>query len=124
MSFFFLAVAVHYNFYVLIFLELFSKYSSHHIVSLCCFCYIYLFQGVFQIPMSIIFPVTGDPSGVELVIPDCCEDKLVVPRKTYFGGQEGEGDYIWYRMRNKLNGSELVDISNACEDVDICGKTL
>lgn len=87
--------------------------------------YIYIFiSRHILIPVSIIFPVTGDPSGVELVIPDCCEDKLVVPRKTYFGGQEAEGDYIWYRTRSKLNGPELVDISNACEDVDICGKTL
>ncbi|KAM7505783.1 hypothetical protein LguiB_004687 [Lonicera macranthoides] len=83
-------------------------------------------DGVKGSPRSVVSsPIApGDPSGVELVIPDCCEDKLVVPRKLYFGGQEGEGDYIWYRTRNKLNGPELVDISNACEDVDICGKTL
>ncbi|KAG5536452.1 hypothetical protein RHGRI_024023 [Rhododendron griersonianum] len=28
-----------------------------------------------------------EPMGVELVIPDCCEDQIVVPQKTYFGGQ-------------------------------------
>ncbi|KAL6991637.1 187-kDa microtubule-associated protein air9 [Sarracenia purpurea var. burkii] len=64
-----------------------------------------------------------EPLGVKLVIPDCCEDKLVVPQKTYFGGQEGDGEYIWYRTKNKLHGSALLDISNASEDVFLCGIT-
>ncbi|XP_057971339.1 187-kDa microtubule-associated protein AIR9 [Malania oleifera] len=68
--------------------------------------------------------VAADPIGVELLIPDCCEDKEVVPTKTYFGGQEGAGVYIWYRTKNKLHGSSLMDISDVSEDVVICGKTL
>lgn len=62
--------------------------------------------------------------GLELVIPTCCEDKEVIPQKTYFGGQEGVGEYIWYRTKDKLHGSALVDICNGCEDVLICSKTL
>ncbi|KAL7212560.1 hypothetical protein ACSBR2_015286 [Camellia fascicularis] len=70
---------------------------------------------------SVVAP--ADPMGLELVIPDCCEDKMVVPQKKYFGGQEGDGEYVWYRTKNILHGSALMDISNAC-DVFICGKTL
>ena len=61
---------------------------------------------------------------MELLIPDCCEDKVVVPLKTYFGGQEGDGIYTWYRTQSKLDASTLRDISDACEDVTTCGKTL
>uniref|UniRef100_A0A5B7C371 187-kDa microtubule-associated protein AIR9 n=1 Tax=Davidia involucrata TaxID=16924 RepID=A0A5B7C371_DAVIN len=71
---------------------------------------------------SVVAP--ADPKGLELVVPDCCEDKVVVPQKTYFGGQEGVGQYIWYRTKNKLHGSALMDISNAGQDVLICGQTL
>ncbi|GMP73775.1 hypothetical protein CsSME_00031418 [Camellia sinensis var. sinensis] len=70
---------------------------------------------------SVVAP--ADPMGLELVIPDCCEDKMVVPQKKYFGGQEGDGKYVWYRTKNILHGPALMDISNAC-DVFICGKTL
>lgn len=67
---------------------------------------------------------TADPVGLGLVIPDCCEDKEVVPHKKYFGGQEGVGEYIWYRLKNKLHESDLMDISEALTDVLICGKTM
>lgn len=49
---------------------------------------------------------------------------MVVPQKSYFGGKEGAGEHIWYRMKNKLHISELLDISDASENVCICGKTL
>ncbi|CAK7350156.1 unnamed protein product [Dovyalis caffra] len=77
-------------------------------------------------PRTILSDVIApaDPVGLELVIPNCCEGQEVIPRKTYFGGQEGAGEYIWFRTRNKLNKSELLDISNAGDDVLICGKTL
>ncbi|KAG5254640.1 187-kDa microtubule-associated protein [Salix suchowensis] len=66
----------------------------------------------------------ADPVGLELVIPYCYEDKEVTPQKTYFGGQEGSGEYIWFRTRDKLNKSALLDIVNAGDDALICGKTL
>ncbi|KAM4101329.1 hypothetical protein ACB094_05G135400 [Castanea mollissima] len=75
-----------------------------------------------SISSDIIAP--ADPIGVDLEIPDCFEDEEVIPQKAYFGGQEGAGQYMWYRTKNKLHGSALIDISNACEDVVICGKTL
>lgn len=74
--------------------------------------------------LTIIFVVIAEPMGVELVIPDCCEDKIVVPQKTYFGGQEGDGEYVWYRTKNKLNKADLMDITDTCEDVHVCGKRL
>lgn len=67
---------------------------------------------------------TADPIGVSLEIPDCVENEEVIPVKTYFGGQEGVGQYIWYRTKNQLHGSALCDPSNACEDAVISGKTL
>ncbi|XP_023758150.1 187-kDa microtubule-associated protein AIR9 isoform X1 [Lactuca sativa] len=83
-------------------------------------------DGVKGSPKSTISsPISpGDPTGVKLVIPDCCEAQVVVPLKTYFGGQEGEGNYIWYRTRSKLDALTLMDISeNAGDDVATCGKT-
>lgn len=67
--------------------------------------------------------VPGDPKGVELVIPDCCENEIVIPKKAYFGGQEGVGEYTWYRTTQKLQGSAILEISDACDDVFICGNT-
>ncbi|TQD70518.1 hypothetical protein C1H46_043948 [Malus baccata] len=75
-----------------------------------------------SIQSDVIAP--ADPVGLELVIPDCCENENLFPQKTYFGGEEGVGKYIWYRTKNKLHGSALQDIYNACEDLVICGKTL
>lgn len=71
-----------------------------------------------------VYLSTADPVGLDLVIPGCCESEEIIPQKKYFGGQEGAGDYIWYRTKNKLHESALTDISNDCEDVLICGKTL
>ncbi|KAL6500611.1 187-kDa microtubule-associated protein air9 [Orobanche hederae] len=66
----------------------------------------------------------GEPLGVELVIPDCCEGQEVVPETRYFGGQEGVGKYIWFRTKGKLDESALIELSNNCENVDICGHAL
>ncbi|XP_027366103.1 187-kDa microtubule-associated protein AIR9 isoform X1 [Abrus precatorius] len=65
----------------------------------------------------------ADPKGMDLVIPDCCEDIELMPQKKYFGGHEGVGEYIWYQTKSKLEGSALLDISNA-SDVVICGTEL
>lgn len=83
-------------------------------------------DGIKGNPRTIVSNVIApaDPVGLDLVIPDCCENNEVIPQKKYFGGQEGVGDYIWYRTKNKLHESALMDISNACEDFFICGKTL
>lgn len=62
--------------------------------------------------------------GIDLVIPDCCEGEKVVPRTRYFGGQEGVGEYIWYRTKDKLHGSALQELSTNSAIVDICGETL
>ncbi|KAL5977390.1 Microtubule-associated protein air9 [Asimina triloba] len=71
-----------------------------------------------------LFFATADPLGTELVIPNCCEDKEVIPQKSYYGGQEGEGLYTWYRSKRKLLGSDLVNLSASCEDVLVIGQTL
>ncbi|CAA0823754.1 187-kDa microtubule-associated protein AIR9, partial [Striga hermonthica] len=65
----------------------------------------------------------GEPLGVELVIPNCCEGQEVVPETRYFGGQEGLGKYIWFRTKDKLDESSLKELPNI-ENVDICGETL
>ncbi|XVE94227.1 hypothetical protein REPUB_Repub01dG0263600 [Reevesia pubescens] len=81
-------------------------------------------DGVKGNPRSIISVEISpaDPVGLNLVIPDCHENQEAIPQKTYFGGQEGDGEYTWYRTKTKLNGSALTDISTS-EDVVMCGQT-
>ncbi|KAG5540241.1 hypothetical protein RHGRI_020462 [Rhododendron griersonianum] len=79
---------------------------------------------VLSTAVSPVFVVIAEPMGVELVIPGCCEDQIVVPQKTYFGGQESVGEYVWYRTKNKLNEADLMDITVMCEDVHVCGQRL
>lgn len=62
--------------------------------------------------------------GVELTIPECCEGKEVIPEKRYFGGQEGSGEYTWFRTMDKIHGSMLLDALNSQFDAHICGRTL
>ncbi|EPS73603.1 hypothetical protein M569_01156, partial [Genlisea aurea] len=66
----------------------------------------------------------GDPRAIELVVPDGCEGQEIVPETRYFGGQEGAGKYIWFRSAKKLNASELIELSNTWENVEICGQNL
>ncbi|KAL2604532.1 hypothetical protein AAZV13_09G072900 [Glycine max] len=82
-------------------------------------------DGIRGSPKSIVSDLISpaDPKGMELVIPDCCEDRELIPLRKYFGGHEGVGEYIWYQTKHKLEGSELLDISNA-SDVVICGTEL
>ncbi|KAK7304069.1 hypothetical protein RJT34_15087 [Clitoria ternatea] len=82
-------------------------------------------DGVKGNPKSIVSDLISpaDPLGMELVIPGCCEDRELIPLRKYFGGQEGVGEYIWYRTQNKLEETALLDISNA-SDVEICGTEL
>ncbi|KAI3455940.1 hypothetical protein Pfo_012603 [Paulownia fortunei] len=83
-------------------------------------------DGLKGCPKTLVScPVTpGEPLGVELLIPDCCEGQEVVPQTRYFGGQEGVGKYIWFRTKNKLHESALMELSNKCENVDIRGQAL
>ncbi|MED6159882.1 187-kDa microtubule-associated protein air9 [Stylosanthes scabra] len=80
-------------------------------------------DGIKGSPKSIVSDVISpaDPKGIDLIIPDCCEGTELVPIRKYFGGHEGPGEYIWYRTEKKLEGSALLDISNA-SDVVICGR--
>ncbi|XP_068655160.1 187-kDa microtubule-associated protein AIR9-like isoform X2 [Aristolochia californica] len=73
-----------------------------------------------SIVSDVIAP--ANPVGLELLIPDCCEDTEVVPQKSYYGGQEGPGTFIWSRTNRKLQGSELRNILDACEDSVVLGK--
>uniref|UniRef100_A0A1D1Z6I6 Protein phosphatase 1 regulatory subunit pprA n=1 Tax=Anthurium amnicola TaxID=1678845 RepID=A0A1D1Z6I6_9ARAE len=83
-------------------------------------------DGLRGTPKNIISSVIApaEPKGLELVIPDCCEDQPVILRKSYYGGREGNGQYIWYRCRRKLENSELGNISLSDEDAVMCGKTM
>lgn len=67
---------------------------------------------------------TANPRGLELVLPQCFEDKEVISFKSYFGGIEGSGEYIWYRTLRKLKGLELSDVSAASEDVITVGNSV
>ncbi|XP_065846855.1 187-kDa microtubule-associated protein AIR9 [Euphorbia lathyris] len=74
-----------------------------------------------SIKSNVIAP--ADPVGLELVIPSCCENEEVIPQKTYFGGREGDGEYIWYRTKNKLTGATLMDTCNSSDAIVKCNKT-
>ncbi|XP_078436682.1 outer arm dynein light chain 1 protein isoform X2 [Wolffia australiana] len=82
-------------------------------------------DGVGGTPVTITsFLVSpAEPKGCELIIPDCLEDEEIVPQRSYYGGQEGEGIFIWYKSRRKLLDSEIHSISLSSEAV-VCGKTL
>lgn len=74
--------------------------------------------------LTNVIVYVGDPLGVELVIPKCYEGQEVVPITKYFGGQEGVGKYIWFRTKDKLHESSLMELANDSENVDICGEAL
>nr|XP_010905429.1 187-kDa microtubule-associated protein AIR9 isoform X2 [Elaeis guineensis] len=77
-------------------------------------------------PRSIISDaiVPADPKGIELVVPSCFQDMEVVPLKSYYGGKEGNGKYIWYRTKEKLQKSELVNLATVSDDILVVGETL
>ncbi|KAL9224400.1 hypothetical protein vseg_000436 [Gypsophila vaccaria] len=81
-------------------------------------------DGSQGIPKAIISDVImpADPVGLELTIPPCCEAEVVVPHKKYFGGKESVGEFIWYRAKDKLEGSVLSSISDGRENISVCGR--
>ncbi|XP_031377815.1 187-kDa microtubule-associated protein AIR9 isoform X1 [Punica granatum] len=83
-------------------------------------------DGIFGSPVSIISETVApaDPLGLQLVVPDCCENEEVVPQKKYFGGLEGTGDYTWFKVKNKLYESELMEVLTDPDGVLIRGKTM
>ncbi|XP_072986679.1 187-kDa microtubule-associated protein AIR9 [Typha latifolia] len=83
-------------------------------------------DGLKGTPKSIIsdFILPADPKGIEIVLPDCSEDMEIVPLKSYFGGKEGIGKYIWFQMKEKLAESELVNLPSLADDIPIVGETL
>ncbi|KAK8918454.1 hypothetical protein KSP39_PZI021232 [Platanthera zijinensis] len=66
----------------------------------------------------------ADPRAIELGIPGCLEDEEIVPLKSYYGGKEGNGEYLWYRTRRKFDNSDIVDISSTTEDLVVVGKSM
>ncbi|KAF5205341.1 Microtubule-associated air9-like protein [Thalictrum thalictroides] len=83
-------------------------------------------DGLRGTPKRVVSDVISpaDPVGLELTIPDCYEDVEVVPHKAYFGGREGCGGFTWYRTKAKLQGSDLMNVSNDCENVVSCGGSM
>ncbi|OIV97294.1 hypothetical protein TanjilG_07046 [Lupinus angustifolius] len=82
-------------------------------------------DGMKGIPKNIVSSTVSpaDPKGMDLIIPECCEDQELIPLQKYFGGHEGSGEYIWFQTKDKVEGSALLDIFNA-SDVEICGTEL
>ncbi|MQL72308.1 hypothetical protein Taro_004651, partial [Colocasia esculenta] len=83
-------------------------------------------DGVRGTPKSILSRAIApaDPKGLELVLPDCCEDQEVIPLKSYYGGEEGMGEYVWYRSSRKLDTTELENIPHSNETAIMCGKMM
>ncbi|RLN34629.1 hypothetical protein C2845_PM03G19820 [Panicum miliaceum] len=63
----------------------------------------------------------GEPKGVNLVLPECFEDNEISPIKTYFGGKEGTGKYIWFRNKEKPDNLEFDLVAASSE---VVGETL
>jgi len=59
-----------------------------------------------------------------LVIPSCLQDQEILPVKSYYGGKEGTGEYMWYRSKEKLEESELLNITTGSKDAVVVGNTL
>lgn len=74
--------------------------------------------------VSCCFFCTADPKGIELVLPSCYEDKEVIPLKSYYGGIEGTGKYIWYRTKEKIDKSELVNKAAISDGALVVGEAL
>lgn len=74
------------------------------------------------ITSNVITP--ADPKGIKLMIPSCFQDKEIVPVKSYYGGKEGNGEYMWYRIKEKLEESEILLGISASKDALLVGKTL
>ncbi|KAF8714070.1 hypothetical protein HU200_028066 [Digitaria exilis] len=68
---------------------------------------------------DIILP--GEPKGIDLMLPQCFEDNEVSPIKTYFGGKEGTGNYMWFRNKEKLGNLEFDLVAASSE---VIGETL
>ncbi|XP_031505223.1 187-kDa microtubule-associated protein AIR9 isoform X2 [Nymphaea colorata] len=66
----------------------------------------------------------AEPVGLELIIPECFEDKEVVPVKSYFGGKEGHGEYTWYKSSRRLQETDIMGTPRANADVHIVGNKL
>ncbi|KAF3773075.1 microtubule-associated protein [Nymphaea thermarum] len=66
----------------------------------------------------------AEPVGLELIIPECFEDKEVVPVKSYFGGKEGHGEYTWYKSSRRLQETDIMGMPRANADVHIVGNKL
>nr|CAB3455681.1 unnamed protein product [Digitaria exilis] len=69
--------------------------------------------------LDIILP--GEPKGIDLMLPQCFEDNEVSPIKTYFGGKEGTGKYMWFRNKEKLGNLEFDLVAASSE---VIGETL
>lgn len=93
-------------------------------LSLLLISIIMAFQVLIFIFVLLLCFATANPRGLELVLPQCFEDKEVISFKSYFGGIEGSGEYIWYRTLRKLKGLELSDVSAASEDVITVGNSV
>lgn len=63
----------------------------------------------------------GEPKGIDLILPQCFEDNEVSPIKTYFGGKEGTGKYMWFRNKDKLDNLEFDLVAASSE---VVGETL
>ena len=63
--------------------------------------------------------VDGEPEGTDLVIPQCFEDVEVVPRKAYFGGKEGEGEYTWYRTAHRPKDGQLPEDARFLSETEV-----
>jgi hypothetical protein len=83
-------------------------------------CAILFIQSKYQLYINISFH-TGEPKGLNLILPECFEDNEISPVKNYFGGKEGTGKYTWFRNKEKLDN---MDCDLVAASSEVVGETL
>lgn len=81
------------------------------------------FKGTSKKVLSDVI-ADAEPVGIDLVIPDCYEDKEVVPQKSYYGGIEGGGQYTWYQVTQELTDIELSDACDSLKDAKVLATSM
>ncbi|MCO5613275.1 hypothetical protein L7F22_067551 [Adiantum nelumboides] len=63
-------------------------------------------DGVSGTPRTAVSEVikAGEPTAMHLRVPNGCENMELTPQRCYFGGIEGDGEFTWFRIKEKLEG--------------------
>ncbi|KAI5064749.1 hypothetical protein GOP47_0019444 [Adiantum capillus-veneris] len=63
-------------------------------------------DGVRGTPRTAVSGVikAGEPTAIHLMVPNGCEHVEMTPERCYFGGVEGDSEFTWFRVEDRLEG--------------------